>query len=76
MLLCFLLTQRSLNKTISLGEKGKMTIDKVESCTKYHISVRCALEHAPWSDWSQEKTVLTKLKSKMIWLNAGGEFKV
>lgn len=54
--------ERSLNKTISLGEKGKMTIDKVESCTKYHISVRCALEHAPWSDWSQEKTVLTKLK--------------
>ncbi|GLD49584.1 interleukin-31 receptor subunit alpha-like protein [Lates japonicus] len=38
----------------------------VESCSTYKITVRCALNNAPWSDWSQEKTVLTKLNKSDI----------
>uniref|UniRef100_A0A8C8DJ92 Fibronectin type-III domain-containing protein n=1 Tax=Oryzias sinensis TaxID=183150 RepID=A0A8C8DJ92_9TELE len=39
------------------------TIEDVESCTFYNISVRCALTEPTWSDWSPEETVLTKLLS-------------
>lgn len=41
-----------------------MTVEKVESCSNYTFAVRCALDEAPWSSWSQENTVLTKLNSK------------
>ncbi|XP_041661422.1 interleukin-31 receptor subunit alpha-like [Cheilinus undulatus] len=50
-----------INKTLDCEEKGKIIIDKVESCTTYKFSVRCAIDEAPWSDWSLEKKVLTKL---------------
>uniref|UniRef100_A0A3Q0RQT3 Interleukin 31 receptor A n=1 Tax=Amphilophus citrinellus TaxID=61819 RepID=A0A3Q0RQT3_AMPCI len=35
-------------------------INNVESCSTYTFSVRCALEDALWSDWSKEKSHLTK----------------
>lgn len=39
---------------------------KMESCSTYRVSVRCALVKAPWSNWSQEKTVQTELNGKTI----------
>ncbi|XP_029965355.1 interleukin-31 receptor subunit alpha-like [Salarias fasciatus] len=48
-----------LNVTIRIEEK-------LESCTEYRVSVRCGLGEAPWSDWSREKTVLTKLNKSQI----------
>lgn len=52
------------NKTLENGnnKKGNMTIENVESCSNYTFTVRCALINTSWSDWSLEKTVLTKLK--------------
>ncbi|XP_029985188.1 interleukin-31 receptor subunit alpha-like [Sphaeramia orbicularis] len=47
-------------------EALNITIKNVESCTDYHVSVRCALKHAPWSNWSQEKTVRTKLRKRDV----------
>lgn len=55
-----------LNKTLNPKDIGNIIIKKVESCTYYKISVRCALDQAPWSDWSQEKTVLTKLNKSDV----------
>uniref|UniRef100_A0A8C6SM79 Fibronectin type-III domain-containing protein n=1 Tax=Neogobius melanostomus TaxID=47308 RepID=A0A8C6SM79_9GOBI len=60
---CGSLSQEVLNKTLTPGEEGRLTIDTVESCHEYNVSVRCALDQAPWSYWSPNKTVLTKLKS-------------
>lgn len=45
-----------------------ITIKNVESCMDYHVSVQCASKHAPWSDWSQEKTVWTKLRQRDVQL--------
>uniref|UniRef100_A0A3Q3KDE1 Fibronectin type-III domain-containing protein n=1 Tax=Monopterus albus TaxID=43700 RepID=A0A3Q3KDE1_MONAL len=45
------------------------TIQSVESCTHYNILVRCALDKAPWSDWSRETTVLTKLNKSDVKLH-------
>ncbi|CAG5928330.1 unnamed protein product [Menidia menidia] len=45
-------------------EYGNASIKEVESCTNYSISVRCAFLEAPWSNWSPEKTVLTRLNKK------------
>ncbi|XP_073349115.1 interleukin-31 receptor subunit alpha-like [Pagrus major] len=39
-----------------------IAIEKLESCSNYTVAVRCRLNKGPWSDWSLEKTVLTKLK--------------
>ncbi|XP_041814733.1 interleukin-31 receptor subunit alpha-like [Chelmon rostratus] len=51
-----------LNMTLETKEeKGEMSVENVESCRNYTFAVRCALAEAPWSDWSQERTVLTKL---------------
>ncbi|XP_008282578.1 interleukin-6 receptor subunit beta-like [Stegastes partitus] len=57
------------NKTLNKGENGKISIEKVESCIFYKISVRCALDQAPWSNWSEEKTVLSKLNKSHVRLN-------
>ncbi len=46
------------------GDEGNMTV-KVESCSNYTFAVRCALDKAPWSDWSWQETVLTNLNSKI-----------
>ncbi|XP_030576771.1 LOW QUALITY PROTEIN: interleukin-6 receptor subunit beta-like [Archocentrus centrarchus] len=41
-------------------------INNVESCSTYTFSVRCALEDALWSDWSKEKSHLTKPHKKGV----------
>ncbi|KAI4802010.1 hypothetical protein KUCAC02_019872 [Chaenocephalus aceratus] len=59
--------ETKLNKALKREEHGNMTIEQVESCSHYTVSVRCALlEPAPWSDWSQEKTVLTELNKNRV----------
>ncbi|XP_033991595.1 interleukin-31 receptor subunit alpha-like isoform X2 [Trematomus bernacchii] len=59
--------ETKLNKALKEKEHGNMTIEQVESCSYYTVSVRCALmEPAPWSDWSQEKTVLTELNENNV----------
>ncbi|KAM8831322.1 interleukin-31 receptor subunit alpha-like isoform 2-T2 [Spinachia spinachia] len=45
---------------------GRMLIEEWDSCSNYTFSVRCALHEAPWSDWSEKKTVLTQLKKKDV----------
>lgn len=40
------------------------SIEKVDSCRNYTLAGRCALPEAPWSSWSHETTVLTRLKGK------------
>lgn len=50
-----------LNKT-----SNKIEIVKVESCTNYTVSVRCARANAPWSNWSQGRTVLTELNKSDV----------
>ncbi|KAM9339228.1 interleukin-6 receptor subunit beta-like [Symphorus nematophorus] len=57
------------NKTLINQEKEQMTIKEVESCTNYTIAVCCALDEALWSDWSLEKTVLTKLMERDVKLH-------
>ncbi|KAK2856059.1 hypothetical protein Q5P01_004794 [Channa striata] len=56
-----------LKKTLGANESiGSATIENVESCTNYKISVRCAIDKAPWSNWSQEQMVLTKLNKRHV----------
>ncbi|XP_031717690.1 interleukin-31 receptor subunit alpha-like [Anarrhichthys ocellatus] len=56
----------SVLRRINLSENsnGMDTIEKWDSCSNYTFSVRCALDKAPWSDWSENKTVLTKLNKR------------
>uniref|UniRef100_A0A665WPU6 Fibronectin type-III domain-containing protein n=1 Tax=Echeneis naucrates TaxID=173247 RepID=A0A665WPU6_ECHNA len=60
--------EKVVNKTLRLNENGNIT-EQLESCTYYKVSARCALDKAPWSDWSQEKIVLTKLNEHDVKLN-------
>ncbi|KAF7663323.1 hypothetical protein LDENG_00213880 [Lucifuga dentata] len=46
-----------------------VNIDNVESCINYTVSARCRLSEAPWSDWSQKKTVLSKLNTSAVKLH-------
>ncbi|XP_035851389.1 interleukin-6 receptor subunit beta-like isoform X2 [Sander lucioperca] len=55
-----------LNETLNGNEHGKVTIEKVESCSNYTFSVRCALDKAPWSDWSQKIVLTTKLNKRDV----------
>lgn len=41
-------------------------VKEMESCVNYNISVRCVYYKGIWSDWSQEKTVLTKLNKSQF----------
>ncbi|XP_068564446.1 interleukin-6 receptor subunit beta-like [Cebidichthys violaceus] len=52
------------HKNLSEGNLGTDTIEKWDSCSNYTFSVRCALYNAPWSDWSENETVLTKLNKR------------
>ncbi|KAJ0061032.1 hypothetical protein NL108_004740 [Boleophthalmus pectinirostris] len=61
--------QEVLNITLRPDVRGKMTIDKVESCQTYNVSVRCALDQAPWSYWSPERPILTQLKKSDVKLD-------
>ncbi|XP_019745252.1 interleukin-6 receptor subunit beta-like [Hippocampus comes] len=58
-----------LNKTLEAGEKGTLTIKNIDSCTYYKVSVRCAWDKAPWSNWSREETVLSQLNRSDIKLH-------
>lgn len=49
---------------ITNRDRGVKSIEKVDSCRNYTLAVRCALPEAPWSSWSHETTVLTRLKGK------------
>ncbi|XP_030623718.1 interleukin-6 receptor subunit beta-like [Chanos chanos] len=43
------------------------TIDGVQPCSKYTVSLRCALsEKYPWSDWSQPATALSELNVNTV----------
>ncbi|KAM4529740.1 interleukin-31 receptor subunit alpha-like isoform 1-T1 [Fundulus diaphanus] len=42
------------------------TIEEIESCSNYSISVRCATKEGLWSDWTKERTVLTKLNKSHV----------
>ncbi|KAG7239712.1 hypothetical protein INR49_028648 [Caranx melampygus] len=53
-------TERVVNRTLNTCESGRV-MEKLESCTTYKVSVRCALVGAPWSDWSQEETAQTDI---------------
>ncbi|XP_034756466.1 interleukin-31 receptor subunit alpha-like [Etheostoma cragini] len=55
-----------LNKTLKEHENGWLTIEKVESCSNYTFSVRCALDKAPWSDWSQKIVWTTELNKRDV----------
>ncbi|XP_062267300.1 interleukin-31 receptor subunit alpha-like [Platichthys flesus] len=54
--------------TLKSREDGLVS-RKVEPCRNYKVSVRCALESAPWSEWSLEKTVLTKFNKSDVKLH-------
>ncbi|XP_015224414.1 PREDICTED: interleukin-6 receptor subunit beta-like isoform X2 [Cyprinodon variegatus] len=55
------------SKYLSIKElKSSAIIKEMESCNNYSILVRCAKENATWSDWSHERTVLTKLNKAHI----------
>lgn len=58
-----IVSQGVLNTT-QRRQTGEMTIPGVDSCRNYTLAVRCAINEAPWSSWSQEQTILTKLNSK------------
>ncbi|XP_047429023.1 interleukin-6 receptor subunit beta-like [Mugil cephalus] len=49
-------------------ESCNTSIEDVESCVNYRVSVRCALLEGPWSDW-RHKTALTKLNPKHVRLH-------
>ncbi|XP_068198354.1 interleukin-6 receptor subunit beta-like isoform X2 [Antennarius striatus] len=49
-------------RTQEMSDKWTLTIKNLESCSNYTFATRCALEGAPWSDWSPEKTIQVKLK--------------
>ncbi|XP_060947787.1 interleukin-31 receptor subunit alpha-like [Limanda limanda] len=63
------------NKTPNVSDitvkpgKNVLVYRKVEPCRCYKVSVRCALDGAPWSDWSLEKTVLTKFNKSDVKLH-------
>ncbi|XP_068610205.1 interleukin-6 receptor subunit beta-like [Brachionichthys hirsutus] len=50
------------SKTREVLDEEEVTVGELESCRNYTFAVRCALEDAPWSDWSQEETILVKLR--------------
>ncbi|XP_029902397.1 interleukin-31 receptor subunit alpha-like isoform X2 [Myripristis murdjan] len=55
-----------INESINLKEEtGNVTIN-VESCIDYTVSARWALEKAPWSNWSENKIVRSKLNKSAI----------
>ncbi|XP_034017949.1 interleukin-6 receptor subunit beta-like [Thalassophryne amazonica] len=57
---------RVFNKTLKPREDGNVTIEKVESCKSYKVSVQCGLDKAPQSDWSHEKAVLSELNENEV----------
>ncbi|KAI3364175.1 hypothetical protein L3Q82_010986 [Scortum barcoo] len=62
-------SKQVLSKTLKSKREAEVTIGNLESCTKYKFAVRCARENAIWSDWSDEKMVLTKLNKRHVKLH-------
>ncbi|XP_038583795.1 interleukin-31 receptor subunit alpha-like [Micropterus salmoides] len=55
-----------INKTLTSDQRGSnVTIEKFESCSNYKFAARCALDKAPWSEWTN-KTILTKLNKSDV----------
>lgn len=48
---------------------GSLTTEVVKPCTNYTVSVRCALDKSPWSEWSLKETVLSLLNVSAVRLN-------
>ncbi|XP_041753361.1 interleukin-31 receptor subunit alpha [Coregonus clupeaformis] len=48
---------------------ASVTSAEVEPCTNHTVSVRCALEKAPWSEWSRQVTVLSSLNVSTVQLD-------
>ncbi|XP_069371346.1 interleukin-6 receptor subunit beta isoform X2 [Paralichthys olivaceus] len=61
-------TPEVLSHILKPGENGNVS-KKLNICTKYNVSVRCALKSAPWSEWSPEKEVLTELNKSDVKLH-------
>lgn len=62
--LLFTLNVKVINTPLGPQPIEVVTIENLDSCTYYKISGRCAIHTAPWSEWTQERTVLSKLNSK------------
>ncbi|KAK7879670.1 hypothetical protein WMY93_033623, partial [Mugilogobius chulae] len=58
-----------LTVTLTPEDKGRLVLSDVESCRTYSVSVRCALTQAPWSYWSPERTIQTRLKKRDVKLD-------
>lgn len=63
-LICISVVSQGVLYTDLSKQTEEITIEGVDSCSNYTVAVRCALKEAPWSSWSQEQTILTKLNSK------------
>ncbi|XP_045546104.1 interleukin-31 receptor A isoform X1 [Salmo salar] len=48
---------------------ASVTSVEVEPCTNHTVSVRCALDKAPWSEWSRQETVLSSLNVSTVQLD-------
>ncbi|XP_028997493.1 interleukin-6 receptor subunit beta-like isoform X2 [Betta splendens] len=55
-----------LNKTLEPRQAGVQTLEDLDSCSNYSVRVRCALDRAPWSDWSREHTLETGLSKRHV----------
>ncbi|KAM4522375.1 interleukin-31 receptor subunit alpha-like isoform 2-T2 [Odontesthes bonariensis] len=62
-------TSKVLDQYLYSEGPWNTTIEEVESCMNYSIRMRCALDNAPWSNWSPETTLLTKLNKKHVMLH-------
>ncbi|XP_064873299.1 interleukin-31 receptor subunit alpha-like isoform X2 [Oncorhynchus nerka] len=53
----------------TVAKTASVTSVEVESCTNHTVSVRCALDKAPWSEWSSQVTVLSSLNVSTVQLD-------
>ncbi|XP_024237564.2 interleukin-31 receptor subunit alpha isoform X1 [Oncorhynchus tshawytscha] len=53
----------------TVAKTASVTSVEVESCTNHTVSVRCALDKAPWSEWSRQVTVLSSLNVSTVQLD-------
>ncbi|XP_071384153.1 interleukin-31 receptor subunit alpha-like [Centroberyx affinis] len=60
-------TAEVLRKSMDhMESRGNVTTREVEFCTNYTVSARCAEDKGLWSDWSQKKTVLSKINKSAV----------
>uniref|UniRef100_A0A4W5QKS6 Fibronectin type-III domain-containing protein n=1 Tax=Hucho hucho TaxID=62062 RepID=A0A4W5QKS6_9TELE len=53
----------------TVAKTASVTSVEVEPCTNHTVSVRCALDKAPWSEWSRQVTVLSSLNVSTVHLD-------